>query len=286
MSSPLRDWTDILLKGFIAAATAYGSWYLASTKQTSDKILAQQGQQLNIAKQTYDELHSRQMQQNDDVRLLVEMVDGDEVHRVMGLALAKAYASSDPPRIPITVFEDINNWIHNTSSLSQIEQANSVASEVKGSPQVVQALQAAAKSLPVRVYIQFQRGPATEGANAGRLKAEAIRQALDHQTAEGKTIIVPPVEGRNEEIAQPLLKCFRKTECREMGSTLVAKLKEVGAPENFKCKYVPGYEDSTTIRAYHFEAWFGPLVSTGGQIKVAPGPAGPPVSSPSAPPCE
>lgn len=227
----LRDWIDVIFKVFITAAAAYGTYYLS------------------LQKQSFEEIHTQEVQQNDDIRLIVEMVAGDAVHRSMALAISKAYAGN---RVPMDIYDSVRAYVTATSPLAQITQDNSVAEQVKTSSAVTAAEQAAAASLPIRVYIQYERGD-------DRAAIEAIRQNLNRQTAGEKTIISPPIELVSTTVPAPVLKCFRDTECNTLGNTLVEILKQSGAPSNLTLQPTRGYENSRAIRPYHFEAWFGPL---------------------------
>jgi hypothetical protein len=216
----------------IAAATAFGTWWLTSQKTESELT------------------HTQQDQENNDIRLVVDMVaTNDPIHRIMAHAIAKSYAGK---RIPVELFEAVNAYVSTNNTLTQQQQDNAVTSQIKTSPAATQAVQNAASGLPIRVYIQYQR---IDDLNA----VEDIRQRLNGQQASGKSIIAPPIENVKATIGEPVLKCFRESECSSFGQTLVDKLKESGAPPSLKLQRISGFENSTQIRPNHFEAWFGPL---------------------------
>lgn len=231
-ASPVRDWLDIALKTLIAAFAALGTYYLSAQKQTVDA------------------LHTQQVQSNDDVKLIVDLVDGNPARRSIGLAIAKAYAGS---RIPPEVYEAVNIYVTSISSRSQNQENNVIAGQIPAGETVKLAGQAPSGSLPARIYIQYQRAEDLDAITA-------IRQGLNGAMVKDKSIVAPPVEHVRSAISQPILKCFKKTECDDLAQALVDKMKEVGAPTNLTWQYIPGYEKSTAIRQNHFEAWLGPLL--------------------------
>lgn len=235
-SGPSRwhAWIDIGLKTLIAAAAALGTYYLAVQKQQSDAE------------------HATQVQTNDDIRLVVDLVDGNSTRRSIGIAISKAYAGAG--RIPIQVDQAISAFALSTNTWSQSRETNAVTSQIPVGPAPAAAIsgQSASKKLPLRIYIQYQRAE-----DAGAISV--IRQKLMGATVNGNMLIVPPTERVQSTIKEPVLKCFKKSECKEYGDDLVVQMKAAGAPSNLALQYVPGFETSSAIRENHFEAWIGPL---------------------------
>jgi hypothetical protein len=228
----LRDWIDVVFKLLITGMVGFGTWYLTSQKQG------------------FEAAHTEKVQQNDDVRLVVDMLATDDaVHRTMALSIAKAYAVS---RIPAELFEAVNAYVSSKNNRIEAQQTNAVIAQVQTSTAGTQVVRKANDSLPIRIYIQYQRIEDKAGI-------EAIRQKLNSQAVGTKTINVPPIEHVATTISAPVLKCFRQSECDAFGKTLVDKLKAAGAPANLQLQPTPGSENSTTIRPNHFEAWFGSL---------------------------
>ena len=227
----LRDWIDVVFKLLITGMIGFGTWYLTSEKQGLEAA------------------HTEKVQQNDDVRLVVDMLATDDaVHRTMALSIAKAYAVS---RIPAELFEAVNAYVSSKNNRVEAQQTYAVVAQVQSSIAGTQAVQKANDSLPIRIYIQYQRLEDKAGV-------EAIRQKLNTQAVGTKTINVP-IEYVATTISAPVLKCFRQTECDTFGKTVVDKLKLAGAPENLQLQPTLSSENSTTIRPNHFEAWFGSL---------------------------
>ena len=235
----IKSWFDIVFKTIIAAAVAYGSWYLGFQKQDSE------------------ERHTRDQQQNDDIRFIVDMVTSpDTARRTMGVAIVTAYADSKPERVPrqladaITAYTLVNNNLsdekRDTEIIRQVQRANPL-----GTPTAT-ATSASSRSTPLRIYIQFQRGE-------DRDAVELIRQKLNGSSADGMVVIAPPIENVRTTVANPVLKCFRTAECEQFGKLLVERLKASGAPPSLTLQPIAGFENSTAIRPNHFEAWFGPL---------------------------
>lgn len=235
----IKGWFDIVFKTVIAAAVAYGGWYLG------------------FEKQNFDTRHTSELQQNDDIRFIIDMVTSpDAARRAMGVAMVTVYAESTPPRVPRQLAEAIGAYKVATNNLTEETRDAEIVRQVQrantpGGPAAT-AVSATGRSTPVRVYIQFQR---TEDRDA----VELIRQRLNGSAADGLAVIAPPIENVRTTVPNPVLKCFRAAECERYGKMLVDRLKASGAPSGLVLQAITGFESSTAIRANHFEAWFGPL---------------------------
>ena len=218
----VRDWLDVVSKLAIAVAGVWVGY-----------------------------LFSQQKQQNDDIKMVVEMATSpDDAKRLMGASIARSYQQQG--RIPDEVFVAVYSYANNLGDkkLQAVVNADAAAaSEEK--PAVRQALTAAARALPIRIYFHIRQ-------ESDRTAAETIGRGIaSSPLAEGHQVVVPGVELVAGQQRNSLLKCFRNAECDGLGVQLVKLFADLGAPVTLSPQ-TAYFEKATAMRPNHFEAWFAP----------------------------
>src|SRR4051794_8692339 len=96
-------WIDIGLKAIIAGAGIYGSVYPATNKQL------------------FENMHTEQRQQSDDITLIVNMVTaGDSGHRTRALATTTVFAEEN--RVPAKFLDAVAAYVRQNNTLTQEAQ--------------------------------------------------------------------------------------------------------------------------------------------------------------------
>lgn len=226
LTDDFRAWVDVAFKIVLAAAGAIVGYYF-----------------------------SFQRQQNEDIRLIVELSTSEkEYHRQLGGALAVAFYEDE--RIPEQFFTAVvksSALVENKALAESIVAAASFAVESRSETAgVQQAIATARATLPIRIYFHIQRPEDREAARE-------LEMRVERESLEGVEIVVPGIELKNGP-SQSELRCFRAAECERFGEQLRTIFDEAGWPvalKNMSAKY----ETSTSIRPNHFEAWFAPRTS-------------------------
>jgi hypothetical protein len=217
----LRDWVDVVFKIAIAIAGVIAGYYFAQQKQ-----------------------------QNDDIKLIVDMVTATDssAKHVLGATIAETY--SKKRRIPPEFYAAVANYA-TTSDDPKLRKTveSGTASVQQANPAVLQALRDSGKTLPVRIYFHIRDERDRDAARALQQRIESAR------TATGGSIIVPGIEFVPGQQAGSELRCFKTAECHALGDGLRRLFEEAGAPVKLNDVSVT-YERSTSIRPNHFEAWF------------------------------
>ena len=223
----LRDWIDVIFKVVLAVAGVVFGYYF-----------------------------SYQKQQNDDIKLIVELVAAPEsAKRIMGASIAQAYFSQN--RVPEEFYLAVYSYANNTGDQQLQAVVNSgAAATSKEQPSIRQALAKASSALPVRIYFHI-RQPADRDA------ARTIERIVESSvTPGGSSIVVPGIELIDGTQRKSVLKCFKKAECDPLGTQLVKIFHDNRVPIELSDQSA-AYEHSTSLRPNHFEAWFAPGLAEG-----------------------
>lgn len=219
----IRDWVDVAFKIVLAVVGVVVGYYFSFQKQ-----------------------------QNDDIKLIVEMTTSTEASkRILGASIAEAYLMQE--RIPQAVYIAVFSYANNSDDQNLRTVVNAGASASSSNDQGLQkALTQASASLPVRIYFHITRPE-------DRSAAAAIEHSIEGmQAPEGTSIIVPGIEYVSTRSTKSILKCFRQAECEKLGPQLLEMFKQSNVTIELSNQSAR-YENSTAIRPNHFEAWFGPL---------------------------
>jgi hypothetical protein len=220
----LRDWIDVIFKVVLALTGIVVGYFFSFQKQ-----------------------------QNDDIKLIVEMATASEsAKRIMGASIAKAYF--DQGRIPEAVYVAVFSYANNSDDEKLRAVVNSgAAASVQAEPSLQQALTKATNALPIRIYFHIRQ-------ETDRQAAEAIESAIQSSRIPGGIpIIVPGIQLVSGTQSNSQLRCFKKEECQMLGPQLVKLFQENNVPMELS-DLSAKYEQSTTIRPNHFEAWFAPTL--------------------------
>ena len=219
----IRDWLDVASKIVLAATAAIIGYYFSYNKQ-----------------------------QNDDIKLIVEMVsDEDKGKKLLGSKIAQSYVKSE--RIPNEIYLSIYEFAQLSPDEKLRVAVTSGAEEASRGNSVLQtAIKRIDDRLPARIYFHI-RDQSTEKRFAN------VEKELEAKTLEdGTAILVPFIEHIPGTQVQDELRCFKKAECEAYGAELVRLLNESSdgtlnvALKDFSAQY----ENSKNIRPRHFEAWF------------------------------
>ena len=219
----LRDWVDVGFKLVLAVVGVVVGYYF-----------------------------SFQRQQNDDIKLVVDLATAEQPEkRLLGASLAAVYTSQK--RIPQDFYVSLYQYANNSNDQKFRDVVNAdVVSVVKNDTTLQTAVGAASASLPVRIYFHIRRQEDRGAAeDLGRKIASSVEAGAD-------SIVVPGVQfvaGRQD---TSILKCFKAAECKDLGPRLVKLFVENGVPMELSDQSRQ-YETSTAIRPKHFEAWFARL---------------------------
>lgn len=207
-------------------------------------------------------------QQNDDVKLVTELIsDERSERRLIGVRLAAAFVAED--RIPSIVFAHILLGVRDDASAKTAEAPDknmSASSDLKAA--ATSALNAAAakntiiqdqveranSGLPVRLYMHT--------TNTGdRALADALGNRVERLQTDasiGRPIVVPDTEVVASYSGKSELRCFKAAECRDLAPRLISLLKAQGAATlaDAPVDLSRQYENSNRIRPMHFEVWF------------------------------
>jgi hypothetical protein len=219
----VRDWVDILFKITVAIAGVVVGYYFSFQKQ-----------------------------QNEDVRVVVDMVTSDQLtRRMMGASLALEYVQQK--RIPDTLYASMVRYANVSGDVTLQTFVNTgAAAAAQNDSTLKSALVNATKGLPIRVYFHISRGE-------DRLSAQAIKDKVEAAPpTDGMQVIVPGIQLIQGATKESVLKCFKKAECASIGPSLQNLFAVNGVPIKL-VDLSQTYEGSTAIRPNHFEAWFGPL---------------------------
>jgi hypothetical protein len=219
----IRDWIDAILKVILAIAGMAVGYYFSFQKQ-----------------------------QNDDITLIVELMSAKESSKqIMAATIAQEYVSQK--RIPPALYEAVYT-IGNFSEDKQLQSVVNIGAETasKDNPTIEHALIKANAALPVRIYFHIRQE--SDRVAAHNIE-EKIQSSVDPDL--GNKIIVPGIELIKGIQDKSLLKCFKKTECEALGKKLVSILRRNGVQIALSDESKT-YEQSTSIRPNHFEAWFAP----------------------------
>lgn len=221
----IREWIDVIAKVFLAVVAAFIGYYFSFQKQ-----------------------------QNEDIKLVVEMATAQEpTKRLMGASIAQAYFSQN--RIPQDVYLAVFSYANNLGDEKLQAVVNSGAAAVsRGDKKVKQALVEAGSALPIRIYFHIRQESDREFA----AKLESAIESTVYPT--GNSIVVPGIQLLPGTQNKSLLKCFKKEECTSIAPKLVDMFKANNIPIELS-DLSAQYEQTTTIRANHFEAWFAPGIT-------------------------
>jgi hypothetical protein len=198
-----------------------------------------------------------QRQQNDDVKLVLELAtSGEQAKAIAGLALAKVYAEEG--RIPAAVYASIITYANVAPDPKVRQAANaSAATAVKDNAVIARDVGRAldvlpADAFPARVYFHIAQEGDRDAAKRIETKLEVRGAAIPDQT-----VTVPSIEmvGGNRSPSANELRCFRRAECDNLGKRLEAFFQRNGVAIALK-DLSARYEQSSAIRRNHFEVWF------------------------------
>jgi hypothetical protein len=216
----IRDWVDVIFKVVLAVTGVFVGYFFSFQKQ-----------------------------QNDDIKLVVDMVTSEQSgKRVMGAAIAQAYFKQK--RIPQEVYTSVYLYANvvGDQALRTVVNTDAAATS-KEQPKVASALAAVTGSFPLRIYFHIRD-------EADRPAAARLKTAIESASApDGKWIIVPGIELVPGKQTKSQLKCFKKAECQSLGPALVQLISANGVPVELSDQSAT-YEKSASIRPNHFEAWF------------------------------
>jgi hypothetical protein len=221
----LRDWIDVILKILLTLAGMAVGYYFAFQKQ-----------------------------QNDDIKLIAEMATANEsAKQIMAASIAQAYFTQK--RIPQEFYIAVFSYANNSGDQQLQTVVNTgAAAALKEQPNIQQALTNASNVLPVRIYFHIRQDTDREAANMLEKKIESsVNPVL------GNKIVVPGTQLIKGTQTKSLLKCFKKVECEALGKGLVQVFKENNVQIELSDQSA-AYEQSTSIRPNHFEAWFAPSI--------------------------
>lgn len=216
----LREWVDVSAKLVLAVVAAIVGYYFSFQKQ-----------------------------QNEDIKLVVDMATAEESSkRLMGASIAQSYFKQK--RIPQEVYSAVYSYANNLGDQKFQAVVNSGAVQVsKSSNSAQKSISDAGSALPIRIYFHITK-------ESDRKRAAEIEKAIESAISPASnSIVVPGIQYINVSLSKSILKCFDKTECEEVGPKLVAMFEE----NNVQIKLLnqsEKYKQSTSIRPNHFEAWF------------------------------
>lgn len=194
---------------------------------------------------------SYQKQQNDDIRLVMEMATSpEEPKRRFSAEVARVYYDQD--RIPASIYAAIYSHVNNSNdTVLQAIVNTSVAATSRGDENLRQAVTKATRSLPIRVYFHIRQP-------SDRATATVIKEKVESTVIEDGSVTVPGIQYIDGSQSKSILKCFRKDECSTIGPNLVRLFHQSGV-ELELVDLSQAYENSNAIRPKHFEAWFASL---------------------------
>lgn len=198
---------------------------------------------------------STQRQQNEDVKLVVELAtSAEQAKSIAGLALAKVYAEEG--RIPAAVYASMVTFAI-VSPDAKVRQAASTGAATASTENAAIARDVGraldvlpSDTFPTRVYFHIAREGDRDAAKRLEAKLEARSAVIPDQT-----VTVPGIEmvGTNSPATNEL-RCFRKAECENLGKRLLAFFQKSGVTIALK-DLSARYEQSSAIRRNHFELW-------------------------------
>ena len=219
----LRDWVDVAFKIVLAGVGVVVGYFFSFQKQ-----------------------------QNDDIKLIVELAtDKETAKRVMAASIAEAYFRQN--RIPEALYVAVFRYANSISDDKDLQRAvnSAVGAATKDDKSLQNAVTKASSSLPVRIYFHIRQ-------DADRVSAKALGEKIaSANIPSGNSIIIPGVELVTGQQSKSTLRCFKKIECQTLGPQLVQAFKDNGSPVELE-DLSSRYEASTSIRPNHFEAWFAP----------------------------
>lgn len=195
---------------------------------------------------------ARQKQQNDDIKLVTEMIFSDKPSQaIAGYALAAFYQKSG--RLPLDLFASLSAGGSVTPNPQVRDVANAGAAQAaQASPAVRRDLTQAIELLPARVYFHIRQ-------EADRAAAAALETRLEQRGAAipDRAVIVPGIQLLGQGPGASELRCFRPAECAGDGKLILDFFARAGVAMALK-DLSAAYQDSTSIRRNHFEVWFAP----------------------------
>ena len=218
MLKDLRDWVDVAFKVVLAATGVVVGYFFSFQKQ-----------------------------QNEDIRLVVDMATAaEEPKRIMAGSIAKAYYEQN--RIPQDFYVAVFDYANRSQDAALTASVNSgVGASAKTSDALRRAVTQATAALPARIYFHIR----DEG---DRSRAKALQEKIAGTEPGAQPIIVPGIELVPGQQRSSELRCFKKSECETLGPRLIERFKEAGAAVELR-NLSERYETSGTIRPNHFEAW-------------------------------
>ena len=216
----LRDWVDVGFKLILATLGVMVGYYFSFQKQ-----------------------------QNEDVKLVVDMTTSEQQSkRLLGWSITEAYKNQNriPQELYVAVFKYANN--NADQGLRNIVN-NDVAVSAKDDQSLQKAVKAVDLSLPIRVYFHVPRREDVPRA------AEIERIVETSLVPNSGSIVVPGIEVVPRGPNNTILKCFRKAECATIGPQLLKVFADAGVQISLSDQSAV-YEKSPNIRPKHFEAWF------------------------------
>ncbi len=196
---------------------------------------------------------SAQKQQNDDIKLVVELAFANEPRTATaGVVLAGKYA--EQKRLPAELYASIVASANTNGSAALRETANNGADQVaRTNASVAKQVDQAIDALPTRVYFHI-------GREVDRAKAKLLETQLEEQGVSpgAPSVVVPGIQLIGGERGMTEVRCFRKAECSDFGPKLVDFFNRAGIPAKLN-DLSKTYENSPRIRANHFEVWFADI---------------------------
>ena len=221
----LRDWVDVGFKITLALAGVVVGYYF-----------------------------SFQRQQNDDIKLIIEMVSSEQpLRRELGWSIAESYKNQD--RLPDEVYLAVYKYVSNgqDEKLVRIVRAD-VAAAVKNDEALQTKVAQVDSGLPVRIYFHIRQ-------EQDRARANELARALETSVTDVGAIDVPGVELKSSGPDKSELRCFKKAECTDLAPKLLQSFKDSSFGEIELRDLSQRYENSKGIRPKHFEVWFAALAT-------------------------
>lgn len=216
----IRDWLDVIVKVIVAITAIIVSYHF-----------------------------SLQKQQNDDLKLITELVTSTEQSkRLLGASLVYDYKIQN--RISSGFYSSVVYYsiIQSDSDFQQIVAKGAVQIS-KNDSSIKKELDQVDAKLPIRIYFHIRQE--NDMKNAIQIK----KWIESSPSPTGDSIIAPGIQLIPGTQSKSILKCFKKKECEKIGPRLVSLFKENGVNIELKDQSQQ-YEKSTLIRPNHFEVWF------------------------------
>ena len=195
--------------------------------------------------QQQNDYNKEQQKINRVTSLLKSISSENENERNVAFAFSKyLVASNDFPNELVPVFEDLMKTDTNLSvNAQQVLEVVKTKAVSENNVKLADKIEKAIQSVTPRIYIHISKEEERE-------KALILADSLKIMG-----FIVPGIEKRDYSLKQASeFRYFKKDE-REKASEIVKIINDLNSEIKMTLKYISGYENSTTIRQFHFEIW-------------------------------